>query len=109
MSNVCAAAINNQNMIQDFQNPSANMESQPQNMDMGQPGMEPRIPRRVDPSGQPMPGHRLDEPRPTEESMERQNTPKQSGIFWRALPYLIPAMSVGIGASVAMALGIPSK
>ncbi len=81
------------------------MEMQPQGANIGQPQGEPRIPRRVDTEGQPMPGHRLDQPRPTGESQEQQNAPKKSEKSKEKLLYWAFGSSLAVGAGVSLWFG----
>lgn len=91
-------------MSQGNENPSANQGQSLQGSGLNQP-REPRIPPRVDTMGNPTPGHRLDRPRPTEESMEQGNAPKGSSLAWTIAKYSIPAgITVG-GISLTWLLG----
>jgi len=95
-------------MIQNYGQPSAGMQNQSHGAGIDQPKKESRISPRVDENNQPVPGHRLDQPRPNQESMQQQNAPKKSGILKEALPYLIPTIAMGGGGGIALWLGLTS-
>ena len=93
-------------MIQDTANPSANMGGQAQGASIDQPKGEPRIPQRVDAGGEPMPGHRLDQPKSAQGKGQEQEAPEGPGILRQALPILAPAIAMGAGAGVALWFGL---